>query len=219
MKVTKEKAAENRTALVRAAGKLFRKHGIDGVGVAEISKEAGLTHGALYAQFPSKDALAAEALAEGLARSHTKMMACGKNARATIADYLDFLISKHHRDDMTHGCAMAASGSEIARQDKAVSRTFADGFELMVETIEAALGDSSLSATTRERALALAAGYIGAIVVARGVTKSRPRLSEEILAASRHVLGEVGGERKIKRIRHPRARSARKVVKTIYKRA
>ena len=54
LKVTKAKAAENRAALVQAAGSLFRERGIDGVGVAEISKKAGLTHGALYAQFPSK---------------------------------------------------------------------------------------------------------------------------------------------------------------------
>ena len=59
LKVTKEKATENRAALVHAAGRLFRERGIDGVGVAEISKKAGLTHGALYAQFPSKEALAA----------------------------------------------------------------------------------------------------------------------------------------------------------------
>jgi AcrR family transcriptional regulator len=61
MKVTKEKATENRAALLRAASRLFQERGIDGVGVAEISKKAGLTHGALYAQFPSKEALAAEA--------------------------------------------------------------------------------------------------------------------------------------------------------------
>ena len=58
LKVSKEKAAENRAALVQAAGILIRERGIDGVGVAEISQKAGLTHGALYAQFPSKDALA-----------------------------------------------------------------------------------------------------------------------------------------------------------------
>ena len=55
MKVTKEKSAENRAALVETAARLFRERGIDGVGVAEISKAAGLTHGALYGQFPSKD--------------------------------------------------------------------------------------------------------------------------------------------------------------------
>ena len=60
VKVTKEKSAENRAALIETAARMFRERGIDGVGVAEISKAAGLTHGALYAQFPSKQALVAE---------------------------------------------------------------------------------------------------------------------------------------------------------------
>src|SRR3989454_1676257 len=83
LKVTKEKAAENRAALVQAAGRLFRERGIDGVGVAEISKKAGLTHGALYAQFPSKEALAAEAFASGLDRSYAYMTA-GKDEQPQI---------------------------------------------------------------------------------------------------------------------------------------
>ena len=75
MKVSKKKVAENRDALVRAAGRLFRERGIDGVGIAEICQQAGLTHGALYAQFPSKEALAAEALADGVNRGHLRMTA------------------------------------------------------------------------------------------------------------------------------------------------
>lgn len=65
MRVSREKAAQNRIAILQAASHLFRKRGIDGVGVAEIAKEAGLTHGALYAHFPSKDALVAEAFSHG----------------------------------------------------------------------------------------------------------------------------------------------------------
>ena len=68
MKVSKEQVAQNREALIQAAARMFREHGIDGVGVAEICKRAGLTHGALYAQFASKNALAAEAFAEAAAR-------------------------------------------------------------------------------------------------------------------------------------------------------
>src|SRR5437879_10460328 len=75
LKVTKEKAAENRAALVQAAGRLFRERGIDGVGVAEISKKAGLTHGALYAQFPSKEALAAEAFASAFKHGFEQLTA------------------------------------------------------------------------------------------------------------------------------------------------
>ena len=80
MKVTKQQAAANRAALVQAADRLFRERGIDGVGVAEISKRAGLTHGALYAQFSSKEALAAEALAYGIDRRHARLMSDATDA-------------------------------------------------------------------------------------------------------------------------------------------
>src|SRR5882724_6696965 len=90
LKVTKVKAAENRAALVKAAGRLFRERGIDGVGVAEISKKAGLTHGALYAQFPSKEALAAEAFACAFKRGLEQMTAGRDGLPATVTDYLDY---------------------------------------------------------------------------------------------------------------------------------
>lgn len=195
MKVTKEKSAENRRALVRAASKLFRQHGIDGVGVADIGKEAGLTHGALYAQFPSKDALAAEALAHALLRSHERTVAATKDDEPAIGPLLDYFITKRHRDNIATGCAIAASGSEIARQDKSVSRSLAEGFERMASLFETAVQPSLGNASARERALTIAAGEIGAMIVARGVAKSSPQLSDEILAASRRVLGEIGGER------------------------
>ena len=141
--MTKERSAQNRRALVRAAGKLFRGHGIDGVGVAEIGKEAGLTHGALYAQFASNEALAAEALADGLERSYARLMGGAKGLTPSIGDHLDSFISKRHRDNIVQGCAMAASGSEVARHDKSVSRSFAEGFERNARAVEAAVRDVS----------------------------------------------------------------------------
>src|ERR1700722_20580321 len=107
LKVTKEKAAENRAALVQAAGRLFRERGIDGVGVAEISKKAGLTHGALYAQFPSKEALAAEAFASGLKPGFEKVSADRNGRPATLTDFLDDYLSSEHRDNPATGCPMA----------------------------------------------------------------------------------------------------------------
>jgi TetR/AcrR family transcriptional regulator, transcriptional repressor for nem operon len=195
MKVTKEKAAENRASLVRAASKLFRKKGIDGIGVADISKEAGLTHGALYAQFASKDELAAEALAYGFNKVYDDLVE-GAGEGATAGDYLDAYVSKKHRDAIAVGCPAAASGSEVARQDKTVSRSFAAGIERTAAAYLAALGDAPIKASDRERALALAAAQVGAIVVARGIAKSNPRLSEEIISAARTVLRQVAGERR-----------------------
>src|SRR5271154_6767955 len=115
MKVTKEQSAENRAALVDTAARMFRERGIDGVGVAEISKAAGLTHGALYGQFPSKQALVAEALAQGLAGGHARMTVSGPDGGPTLFDLLDRYLTLKHRDNLAGGCAMAASASEIAR--------------------------------------------------------------------------------------------------------
>jgi len=203
VKVTKEKSAENRAALVQAAGQLFRERGIDGAGVAEISKAAGLTHGALYAQFPSKDALAAEALAQGFKESFADMIAVKDDGGSSLTNYLDFLVSTGHRDNLAGGCPLTASTSEIARQNKTVSARFAEGFEQMVNAIEAVLDKTPSGADRRQRALAIIAAEIGAIAVARATAKSRPRLSNEVLIAVRRVLGEVGSE-----ARRPRRKKA-----------
>jgi TetR/AcrR family transcriptional regulator, transcriptional repressor for nem operon len=193
VKVTKQKAAENRGRLVRAAGKLFRQHGIDGIGVADIGKAAGLTHGAVYARFPSKMALAAEALSDGTKRT-TELMKSACAAQPTIGAYLDFSLNNIHRDDIAGGCPLTASGSEIARQKKPVSRAFAEGFENYVAAVQEVLADNADYATARERAIAIAAAEIGTLIVSRAVMKADPAYSNEILAAGRRVLGEVGGE-------------------------
>jgi TetR/AcrR family transcriptional repressor of nem operon len=89
---------------------------------------------------------------------------------------------------------MAASASEIARQDEAVSARFAEGFEQMVGAVQAALKATTTEAGDRARALTIAAAMIGGVAMARATAKSRPDLSDEIMAAVRRVLGEVGGE-------------------------
>lgn len=193
MKVSKEQAARNRIALVEAAARLFGERGIDGVGVAEISKEAGLTHGALYAQFPSKEALAAEALTYGLLRGYARLTAGPDDRPPALAGFLDFYLSKQHRDDVAGGCVMAASATEIARQDPAICARFTEGFERMVGVLEAALAGTGSAEDRRQRAVAMASAMIGGVAVARAAAKARPELSDEILAAVRRVLGQLGG--------------------------
>jgi TetR/AcrR family transcriptional repressor of nem operon len=192
MRITKEQSAENRSSLIQAAARLFRKHGIDGVGVAEISKEAGLTHGALYAHFPSKEALAAEALSYALMRGYTALTAIKDGGERTLADYLEFYVSPAQRDNLAGGCPIAASASEIARQDAAISARFTDGFSKMVELVEHALGAPGGKTDGRQRALTIVAAMVGSIAMARATAKSNPALSDEILVAVRRVLGELG---------------------------
>jgi TetR/AcrR family transcriptional repressor of nem operon len=194
LKVTKEKAAENRAALVQAAGRLFRERGIDGVGVAEISKKAGLTHGALYAQFPSKEALAAEAFASAL-KGGLEQITAGRDGRPpTLTDYLDWYLSFDHRDNLSTGCPMSASASEAARQDKVVCERFTEGFEQLVALMERGLGASPVKAENRQRARAMMAAMIGGVAASRAVAKADPKLSNEILRAVRRIVGEIGGE-------------------------
>jgi TetR/AcrR family transcriptional repressor of nem operon len=194
LKVTKEKAAENRAALVQAAGRLFRERGIDGVGVAEISKKAGLTHGALYAQFPSKEALAAEAFASAFKRGLERMTADRDDRPATLTDYLDFYLSVDQRDNLARSCPMSASASEIARQDRVVCERFTESFEQLVAVLESELGASPVKAQNRQRALAMMAAMIGGVAASRAVAKTDPKLSDEILRAVRRIVGDVGGE-------------------------
>src|SRR5450830_1814754 len=104
MKITKEKSDQNRAALVSAASRLFREKGIDGVGVAEISKAAGLTHGALYAHFPSKGALAVEAMALGVAQAKDKLFEDAVDGAPDLDAFLDFYLDPAQRDDYGGGC-------------------------------------------------------------------------------------------------------------------
>jgi TetR/AcrR family transcriptional regulator, transcriptional repressor for nem operon len=196
LKVTKEKAAENRAALLQAAGHLFRERGIDGVGVAEISKKAGLTHGALYAQFPSKEALAAEAFTAASQEGWERINADREGRSAPLTDLLDHYLSLGHRDNLATSCPMSASASEIGRQDKVVCERFTEFFEQVVAFTERGLGASPVKAENHQRALAMMAAMIGGVAVSRAVAKADPKLSNQILRAVRQVVGELGGEKK-----------------------
>lgn len=184
MRVSKEQAQTNRTSLLQAAGRLFREKGFDGVGVAEVAKEAGLTHGALYAHFPSKDALAAEAFSDGIAHRLVSM----RRRKRTFEEYLDAMFSTEHRDNLANGCPMTASASEIARQGTAVAASFAHAFEDTAAILEESLGSEVPASQKRHLAISALAAQIGAIAVARAVAKVDPSLSKEVLQAVRNTV-------------------------------
>ncbi|MEI9995034.1 MAG: helix-turn-helix domain-containing protein [Rhizomicrobium sp.] len=209
MRVSRERAAENRDALLRAASRLFRKRGIDGVGVAEIAKAAGLTHGALYAHFPSKDALAAEAFSHGFEGNMAQVRARAGGRRIAFEDHLAALFSTGMRDGLETGCPMTASASEIARQGAAVSVSFTRAFDEMVAMVEGSLEKTIPAARRRRLAIASVAAQIGAVAVSRAVAKTDAALADEVLQAVRKtVLGGAGraGSRKA---RPPTALSGR----------
>src|SRR5215471_1322422 len=108
MRVSREKAAENRERIVDTASRLFREKGFDGIGLDAIMRDAGLTHGGFYRHFKSKDDLAAEAVTLALRRGADRRRRF-TTPRDPVADYL----SGRHRDDRASGCAMAALAADI----------------------------------------------------------------------------------------------------------
>ncbi|HWA49860.1 MAG TPA: TetR/AcrR family transcriptional regulator [Dongiaceae bacterium] len=179
MRVTREQAAENRERIVQAAAKLFRERGFDGIGVADLMKSAGLTHGGFYGHFRSKDDLAAEACARALEKSVEKWdrlatESPGDPLGAIAGSYL----SQTHIDKPGSGCLIAALGPDVARQGKSVRRTMTEGLRTMMERLTGWVPGKS-KAERRRSAIASYAAMVGAMVMARGVDD--PDLADEIL--------------------------------------
>lgn len=188
MKVSGDKVAEHREALLETARRLLQERGFDGAAVAEISRAAGLTQGALYSQFGSKDALAAEAVRKSFADGAQVWGALrGKDAIALEA-LLDAYLCEEHTKDPGTGCALAACVSEIARQDASIGAAYAEGFRRLVETVRQVLPVDATPDEARSRAVALLCGMVGSVAIARALAKSDPELSRSVLAAGREQL-------------------------------
>ena len=128
MKVSGKKAAEHRAALVATARRLLQERGFDGAGVAEISREAGLTQGALYGQFKSKGALAREAACEALADGAASWRELREAVPDPLSAYLHAYLCESHVKDAGSGCLMAACVSDMPRQDDIDPCGFCRGF-------------------------------------------------------------------------------------------
>ncbi len=175
MRVTKDKAAENRERILTGAARLFREHGLSGVGVDALTEAAGLTHGSLYSQFGSKERLAAEALGHALSTSSARM-----NDAGILDDYIARYLSSDHRERRGDGCVMAALAGEMPRQSAAIRHSFTDAVRAMVKRIAGLMPGRRAS---EDAALAVVATMVGALTLARAVDD--PDLSDRILAAAR----------------------------------
>jgi TetR/AcrR family transcriptional repressor of nem operon len=185
MKVSGKKVAENRAALVSTAQRLLQERGFDGAGVVEISREAGLTQGALYGQFGSKDGLAAEAIRTAFAEGAIAWRELGDTSPNPLAAYLDAYLSESHLTDVGSGCVLAACLSEVRRQDPAIGAAFTDGLSKMIEQLQRALPGATAPDDARRRALTVLSGLVGSVAMARAVAPTDPALAREIIAAAR----------------------------------
>src|SRR5437016_8092343 len=161
MKVSREQAAAHRDKVVDVASTLFRKHGFAGIGVADIMKAAGLTHGGFYGHFASKDDLAAEACSRALRKSWDVWIDPSSEGgfEALVRNYL----TSTHRNDRAHGCLLAALRSDIVRQPRSVRHAVTEGFQSMINKLLNLMPGRS-AAMRRKRALATVAGLVGALI-------------------------------------------------------
>jgi TetR/AcrR family transcriptional regulator, transcriptional repressor for nem operon len=177
MKVTKEKAAENRELILSQAARLFRERGISGVGVDALSEAAGLTHGSLYSQFGSKDKVLDESLRHGFAKIKVRATSI-----RSITDAISGYVSAAHRDNPGTGCFMATLGCEMPRQSKEVRHTFTGIVKGNMQRL-AALLPTGRKRKREDDVLAMMTSMVGAIVLSRAVDDVE--FSDRILSVSR----------------------------------
>lgn len=190
MRVSKERAARNRIEILKSAARLFREHGIGATGVDSITEDAGLTHGGLYSQFGSKQAIVAEAIRFALERSKRgwQRATLGKPGKKALSDIVTAYLSRAHRDSPGRGCLVAALSSDIARQPQAVRQVFTRELRDVLEFLAGLMPDDAPS-RRYEDAIAAFACMVGALILARAV--SDEAFSSRILKAAAKRAGKI----------------------------
>lgn len=177
--------------IVDAAARAIRRSGYDGTGVADIMKEAGLTHGAFYAHFESREAMLVEAVDRAGAQANA--VASGVIASAPPEQALQALmqvyLSKQHIDGIESGCPISALGSEMPRQSDEVRRAATLRIKEMIDLVARQFPDWGQPAA-HERALVTVATMVGTLILARAVNDSA--LSEALCSSTLKKLNSVG---------------------------
>ena len=182
MKVSREQAAQNRERIVEAAAQLFRERGFEGIGVADLMKAAGLTHGGFYGHFSSKEDLIAEASARALTHSLAEWSKLADRAPDDpLSAIAGVYLTRRHRDNPGAGCLLAALGPDVSRQGPTVRRAVTDYVRSALDLL-AKLVPGKSKAARRRKAIDTYAKLVGTMVIARAVDDRA--LSREILDAS-----------------------------------
>lgn len=173
--------------IVSVAARAIRRSGYDGTGVADIMKEAGLTHGAFYAHFASREAMLAEAAGKACAESAATVadMISKVPPAMALESMLNAYLSKEHVQSVEMGCPLAALGSETSRQAPEVRRVATQHIKEMIDLIARQSPDWG-QAEAHERALVTLSTMVGSLLLARAVDD--PGLSDSLReAAQKHL--------------------------------
>jgi TetR/AcrR family transcriptional repressor of nem operon len=196
MRYSREHKLETHARIVKRASVRLREKGAHGIGVADLMKDAGLTHGGFYAHFDSREALVIEAFAHAMDRSTERWRKIGETTAPDkrLAMIVDSYLTPVHRDDPGHGCAIPTLGAEIARESPKTRKAFAAKLEQMIDMMSDQIPDISRKAA-RKQAMSAIATMMGTLVMAR--VAGTGEFSEEILAAGREaVLGRAAAPKR-----------------------
>jgi TetR/AcrR family transcriptional repressor of nem operon len=186
MRYSREHKLETHARIVKKASVRLREKGAHGIGVADLMKDAGLTHGGFYAHFDSREALVIEAFAHAMDRSTDRWRKLAEQTapEKRLAAIVDSYLTQVHRDDPGHGCAIPTLGAEIAREGPRTRKAFAAKLEQMIEMLAEQIPDVPRKAA-RKQAMAVVATMMGTLVMAR--VAGNGEFSDEILAAGREA--------------------------------
>jgi TetR/AcrR family transcriptional repressor of nem operon len=185
MRVSKAQSAETRERILRTAGRLFREKGFEGVGVAEIMAAAGLTNGAFYRHFDSKDDLVAKTCERVMAGAKDPWEALIDD-EISLPDFLDRYLSTAHARARGEGCQFAALGGEVARQAEPARLAFTDNLVASLEALTPRM-EGEVAFEQHQMALKTLATMVGGLMLARAVMD--PELSQALLSAARAAVG------------------------------
>jgi TetR/AcrR family transcriptional regulator, transcriptional repressor for nem operon len=178
MRYSKDHKQATRERILEAAGRRFKQDGIDGAGLATVMSDAGLTNGAFYAHFSSKEDLVANVLAEQL-RAQRQSLDAEPSDRAGLEAFVRSYLSPEHRDEFAEGCPSAALLDEIARRPTDTRDVFTQEVMGVIDDIASRLNPSDVEAG-RAEALTVFGLLIGTFQLARTLTDRE--LSDRVLA-------------------------------------
>ncbi|HEY0329803.1 MAG TPA: TetR/AcrR family transcriptional regulator [Rhodopseudomonas sp.] len=191
MRYSKDHKQDTHARIVKRASVRLREKGAHGVGVADLMKEAGLTHGGFYAHFDSREALVVEAFGYAMDRSTARWrkLAAELPPAQRLAAIVEAYLTPSHRDDPGRGCVVPALGAEIARESPKTRKAFAAKLAEMIEMVAEQIVDAPPEAARRQ-AIATLSTMMGTLLLAR--IAGHGEMSEEILRAGREAALRAG---------------------------
>lgn len=193
MRVSRVQAEENRQAVINVASRLFREHGFDGIGLKDLMEAAGLTQGAFYKQFTSKEDLTIQASKRALESAFCRWTAAtATDPEDPLGAVIGFYLSDGHRKERTDGCPIVALGSDVARHGAEVKASFEAGIRTYLELLDRLISQTQGEEFT-SKAMAILSMMVGALTLSRAVND--PVLAQAFLNAAAMQVREIADAR------------------------